>query len=476
MFILEALAPSPEDQAAGFEFSVSWNDASPVDTFTGLSGLQVEHVFAKTGNYIVKITAMDQDGVVSDVATHVITISAVAMQDDPLYPGDEMLVVGGTLGGDTIVVNSSGGINVRINGKVMGVFRPTSRIVVYGQDGNDHINLAPLKNFGGQVIVRGGDGNDTIIGGGSSNVLLGEAGDDHIIGGSGRDILIGGQGADKLQGNNGDDVLIAGTTVFDNDDAALSAIFAEWISGRKYSIRVKNISGKDPADDRLNADFFLTKDGTFPTVLEDDQSDFVQGGGGQNWVFYDRLKDRLAGNGGEGEDKAASGDSARFDVNGDGYTSPLDALLIINDLNRGNPSGLFDVSGDGYTSPLDVLMVINYLNGGGSGEGESPATIADAAPTSWIFVANSKMHEPGAGDVSDEVKPVGVKVTSSGPSMSFLQSLDLLFAKLDESEATKTREPYAGRRETSTGDLDEFLDSMLNGVAEEEELFTTAAL
>jgi len=63
------------------------------------------------------------------------------------------------------------------------------------------------------------------------------------------------------------------------------------------------------------------------------------------------------------------------DVNHDTYVTPIDALIIINDLNRGGPSELgprpneevptlpyFDVNGDGHRAPLDVLLIINELN------------------------------------------------------------------------------------------------------------------
>lgn len=72
-----------------------------------------------------------------------------------------------------------------------------------------------------------------------------------------------------------------------------------------------------------------------------------------------------------------------FDVNLDGFVTPLDALLIINHLNAGGrqtftplPGGtsagpFYDVSGDNHIAPLDALLVINYLNAGGTGEGES---------------------------------------------------------------------------------------------------------
>jgi Dockerin type I domain len=63
-----------------------------------------------------------------------------------------------------------------------------------------------------------------------------------------------------------------------------------------------------------------------------------------------------------------------FDVDGDGFISPIDALLIINLLNdKGShilpatvsidePQHFVDPSGDGSVSPLDVLQVSNFLN------------------------------------------------------------------------------------------------------------------
>ena len=75
----------------------------------------------------------------------------------------------------------------------------------------------------------------------------------------------------------------------------------------------------------------------------------------------------------------------RFDVNNDLRITPLDALLLINDLNQnGNrilpansgegESGppFIDVNGDGQFTPLDALLVINALNEAASGEGEAP--------------------------------------------------------------------------------------------------------
>jgi len=82
-----------------------------------------------------------------------------------------------------------------------------------------------------------------------------------------------------------------------------------------------------------------------------------------------------------------------LDVNDDGLVTALDALIVINHMNRNGigsadtppPPGsstFVDVNGDRFITPLDVLIIINFLNQvqgarnpsgsaeGGSGEGE----------------------------------------------------------------------------------------------------------
>ncbi|MEM6978805.1 MAG: Calx-beta domain-containing protein [Planctomycetota bacterium] len=65
----------------------------------------------------------------------------------------------------------------------------------------------------------------------------------------------------------------------------------------------------------------------------------------------------------------------RLDVSGEGNVTALDALLVINRLNRGDAAGesvaalsdvreATDVNGDGVTSPLDALLIINAINRG----------------------------------------------------------------------------------------------------------------
>ncbi|MDZ4848571.1 MAG: Ig-like domain-containing protein [Pirellulaceae bacterium] len=87
------------------------------------------------------------------------------------------------------------------------------------------------------------------------------------------------------------------------------------------------------------------------------------------------------------------------DVNNDGFTSPIDALIVINSLARGgiralsNGSGegesasrmFIDVNGDGFISPIDALQVINAINRNsksGSGEGESSVAASQSVEPS----------------------------------------------------------------------------------------------
>jgi hypothetical protein len=71
-----------------------------------------------------------------------------------------------------------------------------------------------------------------------------------------------------------------------------------------------------------------------------------------------------------------------LDVNYDGFISPIDALLVVNHLNRGGAplSSRLDVNRDRFVSPIDALLVVNYLNRrDGSGEGEGSYSLLDAA-------------------------------------------------------------------------------------------------
>lgn len=200
----------------------------------------------------------------------------VFVGEDPLHPGKSALFVIGTSEDDKIQIKEKKpgryvvdikADGVRYNETFNGSF---SRIVVYGLDGDDHVQAA--SNV--ETWIYGGNGDDHLQGGPSTNLLMGEAGDDHLQAGGDRDILIGGLGSDLLQGGFGQDILIGGTTDWDLNEEALGEIMAVWNSSDNYYARVLRLYDNSFAY-RLNAS----------TVHDDDASDTLIGGLGLDLFF-----------------------------------------------------------------------------------------------------------------------------------------------------------------------------------------------
>jgi hypothetical protein len=108
------------------------------------------------------------------------------------------------------------------------------------------------------------------------------------------------------------------------------------------------------------------------------------------------------------------------DVDVSGDIVPLDALLIINDLNnRGarqlsaptegdSPPPYYDVSGDGWLTSLDALRVVNWLNANMSGESEAavgiPNMFTSAEPVNSITV--TMPVDRGAAGETSSLSPI----------------------------------------------------------------------
>jgi len=146
------------------------------------------------------------------------------------------------------------------------------------------------------TIVRGGSGDDTLVGAAAAPaVLLGMAGNDTLTGGSNRDILVGGLGNDSLTGAAGDDILIAGTTSYDDQEAAWIAILAEWSSTRTFAVRTANILGPGTTG-RANGTNYLNRaaDSIADTVFSElGSTDNLLGQTGQDWFFSDFTSDYI---------------------------------------------------------------------------------------------------------------------------------------------------------------------------------------
>jgi Ca2+-binding RTX toxin-like protein len=108
------------------------------------------------------------------------------------------------------------------------------------------------------VSIDAGDGNDTVVGGGSADELNGGAGNDILTGGAGADTLDGGEGNDILTGGIGADVFNSGEGkdkfVIDNKDSgSIVKILADPADTLKIAVHVGSdtIEGFDIALDRI---------------------------------------------------------------------------------------------------------------------------------------------------------------------------------------------------------------------------------
>ena len=84
-----------------------------------------------------------------------------------------------------------------------------------------------LNGFGGDDILKAGQGEDQLYGGVGRNVLHGHGGDDLLVGGNDTERLLGGSGDDTLYGHGGNDILRggAGNDWIEGGDGADEFIF-----------------------------------------------------------------------------------------------------------------------------------------------------------------------------------------------------------------------------------------------------------
>ncbi|MBQ9337414.1 MAG: hypothetical protein IJS14_08980 [Lentisphaeria bacterium] len=78
--------------------------------------------------------------------------------------------------------------------------------------GDDVVDMTSqrFEYVGGDMMICGGDGNDTIWANRGGNILFGDAGNDRLVGASGDDAIAGGIGNDSMHGGGGNDVFTFG--------------------------------------------------------------------------------------------------------------------------------------------------------------------------------------------------------------------------------------------------------------------------
>lgn len=127
--------------------------------------------------------------------------------------------------------------------------------------------------------VKGGRGED---------ILVGNAENNRLEGGPGRDILIGREGEDTLLGGTEDDILIGGMTAHDASTSALNDIRREWtrrdIPMGQFTERINHLRGLTAG---LNGSTYLN--GT--TIFQSGVNDLLTGGDGQDWFWVGNPQD-----------------------------------------------------------------------------------------------------------------------------------------------------------------------------------------
>jgi hypothetical protein len=294
-FTFTATHPSQADTQAGFIYNVNWGDgtaqAPDIQTIARTAGngagVAADHVYTTAGAYTVSVTATEDGGSTSPAVSQAISVQQVVMEGNSL-------AVGGTLGNDTITLtpaDTTGDITVNLNGTTsfngVTTFKPTDHILVYGQSGNDTIQLASTKIAGTTFYITvpafiygGGTGKEifSVAGSTANNVVIGGGGTSQITGGLGRDLLIAGLGASKLYAGSAGAILIEGWTnydltstamTYDKKLAALEAIMAEWGSADSYTTRVNDLTNGGG----LNGSYLLNTS----TVHDNGQTDTLFG-------------------------------------------------------------------------------------------------------------------------------------------------------------------------------------------------------
>ena len=279
---------TPTDYAA----SINWGDGhtSAGTIVPDGAGFDVvgTNVYAVAGTSLpITVSVKDAGGStatlnsVANVAAAPPPTNKVVTITDPCNSTETAIEIFGTNGNDTITVTKSGSSQgkavVKINGVNKGTFSFSGSIVVHALSGNDNVSIdsAITRN----TFIFGEAGNDTLSGGGGSDVIVGGDGNDKISGNNGRDLLFGGDGSDSLSGGNDDDLLDAGTTSFDTNISDFCKLQDEWVrTDKTYAQRVTDIRNGGG----LNGSFKLNNSDTFSSTT---LKDTLSGGGGSDLFF-----------------------------------------------------------------------------------------------------------------------------------------------------------------------------------------------
>lgn len=209
--------------------------------------------------------------------------------------GFDTISVDGTSARDDFIIGQDGSVlvisegtgSIRITGDELGFAAGAERIVINGNNGNDHITINDIDDVGFNVIfVNGNNGHDTISAAGANigNVPLaidGGTGNDTITGSTGGDTISGGDGDDLIDGAEGDDSIFGG----DGDDDLDGGAGDDTVAGNFGVDVILGSAGDDLLDGGFGNDVIFGGDG----------DDTANGGFGNDNIVGNAGDDQLNG-------------------------------------------------------------------------------------------------------------------------------------------------------------------------------------
>jgi Ca2+-binding RTX toxin-like protein len=218
------------------------------------------------------------------------------------------------------------------------------RTGIRGGDGDDQVLGTPCADDvvagAGDDVVLAGDGDDVVFAGSGADVISGGAGHDRLFGEAGNDLVYGEAGDDLLDGGDGNDILVGG----DGNDVLLGG------------------SGDDRLDGGAGADVLQAGDGR--DVLQGgDGDDRLDGGGGDDVLLDGPGGDVVLGGGGDDVFAAtADGEADVFD-GGDG-SDTLDVSGAAAGATVDLAAGTVRMAG----GVLDVVVRVENVRGSAGGD------------------------------------------------------------------------------------------------------------
>lgn len=244
------------------------------------SGFGTEATVTKTGDKVTIDAGAGDDKIsVSQNTKGDITVSVNGKTQTFSGKDKDNLIIKAGDGNDTVTVGKGVTVKLTIEGEGGNDEISVNKDVKTGQtlDGGDGNDK--ITGGSGDDKIRGGDGNDTIKGGDGKDTIEAGDGDDDVDGGEGRDYINGSKGNDKLKGGGGNDVIYGG----DGDDAIDGGDGDDYLEGSKGKDTINGGKGNDILSGGLGED----------TLKGGDGDDVIYGGAGKDKIYGEKGNNKI---------------------------------------------------------------------------------------------------------------------------------------------------------------------------------------